>query len=331
MATPRKAPSRLTVVGVAVGLVAAVAGCGRPQALEKSNPARSVVASELSATASPSSTEVPRTSSSAPAPPATDPVGLIGLWRPAAGTSLGTGVTLRFDEDSVSLWRRCGDAWGSWRAEASGVFVAAGSGHTTRCYRTGPQDLEWLERIAAFRIEGETPVLIDARGKIIARLRRGTVPKAPPDIAPGQAARPQVTAEVQADLAPAVEVPPSVVAAGARRLVGRWVSTEHDNPGAFLQFQRGGQWRGSDGCNRFGGRWASGAGGSLVTVPEGVSAPVGCEPPFGPFATEPATDGSQHVPVAEWLRDTARAGFKGDELVLFHRRGREVARLRSAS
>ncbi|MET8911543.1 hypothetical protein [Micromonospora sp. NPDC004551] len=262
--------------------------------------------------------------------PTTDPVALIGNWTVTADG--GDGGVLRLapsDQGDLMWFDRCGVSMGTWRADAGGLFVADLSGRSRSdrpgCPSDPRQGPDWLPRAAAFRTAGDTPILLDDRGRQVARLAPGGRPTPGPNLLPALAEPPVVTPEVRRALAPADPLPAGLTPADRAALLGRWVPVVARRSGpavpggdrrggptpAYVELRDGGAWRGSDGCNGQGGRWTAGAAGALLAT-AGPSTLIGCE----------------NVPVAGWLSTAARAGLDGDVLVLVDARGTETERLR---
>jgi hypothetical protein len=250
-----------------------------------------------------------------PSPPgpggedAIDPVALIGLWEVQdAGDE--RGAVLRLDVADLRLFRACGAIHGAWNADRSGLFLADRGGWSGAC-GDDPWPL-WLIAAWAHRPAGEGHELLAADGAVLARLVPGQEPTLPPTIAQSEAAPPVVTDRTRQDLAAAAPLPDGLRPAEHEALVGRWIPT--DAPAASqaqVQLHTDGTWRASDGCNGMAGRWRTGTGGTLLSAAGGFTTRIGCE----------------NIPVAERLRQVARAGL--DEtgvLVLVDRRGGVLGR-----
>lgn len=260
----------------------------------------------------PNSTQLGSTGSPGPA----DPVALIGNWRLAEVAEEPDGI-LRLAPDQVQLFGRCGMLVGSWRADAGGLFVvgmfgASGAEGRTGCEKAGRSTPEWLRLIRSYRLEGETRVLLDGEGELVARLLPGAKPTAGPNLAASEVAPPKVTDEVRRRFAPAAALPVTLTPADGDRLVGRWLPAPGPET-AYVEFGADGEWRGSDGCNGQAGRWIAGPGGALLAT-TGFSTLIGCD----------------HAPVGAWLSSSWRAGLDGETLVLLDARGEEAGRLRRA-
>ncbi|WP_320067352.1 META domain-containing protein [Micromonospora sp. RTGN7] len=254
-------------------------------------------------------------------PPA--PEGLIGSWTIADLADPGAATILRLAHRELHVvGNRCGILRGSWRADTDGNFLAevnstfgpAAEG-TPGCERASQDTPGWLRRVTAYRIDGAgQPVLLDNRAQPVARLIPGATPTAGPDMAGSLLEPPTVTDEARRALAPAAALPPALSPADQQRLAGRWTPTV-GNPGAYVEFTADGEWRGSDGCNRGGGRWITAPGGTLLAT-------------TGPVTKMGCTD---QVPVWSWLQTTRRAGLDGEVLVLIDAQGGEAGRLHPAT
>jgi hypothetical protein len=256
-------------------------------------------------TATPS-VESPRT-------PGGDPWRLIGSWLVTADGEE-PGAVLRISGDDVSLWRRCGQLEGSWRADRSGSFVAdlySGSGG---CDITETFTPAWLRAAAAFDLRATGPRLLDADGTVVARLAPGGRPTAGPDVLASLADPPRVTADDRRSFPEAAPLPAGLLPADRTSLVGRWLPQSADAvqrpEQPMLELRADGTWTSSDGCNSSGGRWTAGDGGRVLAT-AGYSTLVGCT----------------NVNVAGDLYDASRAAFDGTELVLLDATGAETGRL----
>lgn len=235
--------------------------------------------------------------------PGGDPVDLIGVWavQEAADEEDGTVLVMRLH--ALELYRECGGLDGSWRALHDGLLVVGLVSGSGQCgLESWPT---WLAEAAAHRREGDGHALLDESGVVLARLTPGSLESVP--VYPNRAAPegPTVTPEARRALAPAEPLPDHVIPADAASVLGNWVpSGTPPRSEAHLRFDRDGTWHGSDGCNRVGGRWRSGQDGALLGT-TGVSTLIGCE----------------NLPVASHMGQVARAGFQGQDLVLFDRRG----------
>lgn len=242
----------------------------------------------------------------------TDPVALIGLWNVTGAEGEQKGAVLRIAPESMSLWRDCGTLMGAWRADTAGLFVADMQG-STGCAPDAPMP-GWLRAAAAYQIEGEARVLLDAKGEPVARLSPGGKPVPNPNLAPEEAEPPVVTEEARRALARAAALPAGLSAPDRGALVGRWAPEGNRGSsakGAYVELRADGDWNGSDGCNGIGGRWGAGVDGSLLAT-SGVSTLIACD----------------NAPIGEWLTAARRVGLDGETLVLVDADGKELGRLR---
>ncbi len=252
------------------------------------------------------------------AAPAPDPVALIGNWR-VTGTDEEEGTVLRLAGEGadLSLWRPCGMLGGRWRADGAGIFLADVPGTGACPPRGGPvaSPPTWLARAAAYRLDGADRELLDAVGRVVARLVKSDVP-APVDTrnvwAEG-AKPPVVTDRDRQALAPAAPLPAGVTPITAQTVAGRWVAADGVRrlQEAHIELSAGGEWSGSDGCNGEGGRWVAGAGGTLLAT----SRPM-------------TTMGCDNHPAGTWLYQARSAAIDGEQLIFFDRAARELGRLR---
>ncbi|MEU2610489.1 hypothetical protein ABZ570_02700 [Micromonospora sp. NPDC007271] len=254
--------------------------------------------------------------------PQVDPVALIGSWK-LAEVDGGEDTVLRLAADTSNdllLFGPCAVLMGSWRADANGLFLADVPGRTAardgRGCRSDAQVADaWLRRAVAFRVEGDSPVLLDSQGMRVARLLPGARPTPGPNLLPALAEPPEVTDEVRRALAPAAALPGNLTPAPRETLLGRWVPADgrrwpwQKEP--YVELRDDGEWRGSDGCNGQGGRWVAGPEGAFLAT-MGPSTLIGCD----------------NVSVGSWLFAARRAGLDGKTLVLLDAQGKETGRLR---
>ncbi|MFU8873170.1 hypothetical protein [Micromonospora sp. SL4-19] len=234
----------------------------------------------------------------------------------------GAGDVLRLASDSdgrLLLFGRCGVQMGTWRADVNGLFVADVPGDTfssnDQGCRPDPGVTDaWLRRAVAFRVDGDSRVLLDDHGLRVARLLPGARPTAGPNLLPEWAEPPEVTDEVRRALAPAAALPAAVTPVRRETFLGRWVPADvrgHRPEVPYVELRDDGEWRGSDGCNRQGGRWVAGPDGAFLGT-SGPSTLIGCD----------------NVSVGLWLFMARRAGLDDQVLVLFNAEGKEMGRLR---
>ncbi|MBO4206475.1 META domain-containing protein [Micromonospora echinofusca] len=250
-----------------------------------------------------------------PGPHRTDPLGLVGVWTLTGVAERDAGRVLWFAPYEVRIFgTRCAPLSGGWRADPDGLFVAeisGASGHDGEsCWAASMSTPDWLRRATGYRIEGNSPVLLDASGRITARLIPGARLPAGTEVTPGEPSG--IPDEVRPSFAPAAPLPPARVPADRDTLVGRWVPVR-GNRLAYVELATDGAWRGSDGCNSEGGRWVSGTAGALLVTTRPVTL-MACD----------------NVPVDYWLWAARRAAFDGDVLVLLDGQGTETGRLRRA-
>ncbi|MEU8263137.1 hypothetical protein AB0C02_21200 [Micromonospora sp. NPDC048999] len=256
--------------------------------------------------------------------PPGDPVALIGSWT-VTEVDGGAGDVLRLASDTdggLLLFGRCGVRMGTWRAAADGLFVADAtdgsvSGNARGCGPGTEAADAWLRRAAAFRVDGDSRVLLDGQGVRVARLLPGAKPTPGPNLLPSLAEPPTVTDEARRALASAAALPSTLTPARRDALLGRWVPADgrRDGPQApYVELRDDGEWQGSDGCNGQSGRWVAGPDGAVLAT-AGPSTLIGCD----------------NVPVGFWLSAASRAALDGQVLVLFDAQGKETGRLRRDS
>jgi META domain len=254
------------------------------------------------------SSGAPDAGAPSPAAATSDPLRLIGSWRLEGADEQGAVLRLAGDGVDLSVFRRCGLLSGHWRADENGLFVGQVSG-TIGCPPSELATPEWLARVSRYRVDGDSPVLLDERGAVIARLRAGADPTPVPTyMRPEDAEPPTVTDQARRRFVPAAPLPAGLTPAEPAALVGRWELADPRKP--FLEFRVDGSWDGSDGCNRSSGRWVLGPGGAILTV-SGPTTLIGCDSPSAPG----------------WLGEARRVAIDGGTLVLVGGDGREVGRL----
>jgi hypothetical protein len=246
--------------------------------------------------------------------PASDPVGLVGLWRVSGAEGAGERTWLRLAHGSYELWPQdeCrGFAAGGWRASAR-VFVASApfAANGDCSLDPWPDGDGWLTSARAYRPTGDGWELLDADGAVVARLAVDGAPEPIDTAVPEYAQPPEVTDDLRAAFAEPAPLPEGMRPAEAADLVGRWVRPGWGTRSAYVELAADGTYEGSDGCNASGGAWGVDEDGRLLAT-SGISTAIGC-------------DGA---PVPTWLATAARAGFDGRTLVLLDADGEEIARL----
>ncbi len=245
----------------------------------------------------------PAPSGSRPGPG--DPLALVGMWT-LAGVNEGAGTVVGLTPADLTIYQDCGEVLASWSADGHGLFVGSVKGAAGGCdpvSRVG-----WLETAAAYRLDGDNAVLLDADGRTVARL-----------LASGERPRPdresfEVTDQARNSFGPAAALPARLTAAGRDKLAGRWLPVgagRGTTKPPYLELGADGRWLGWDGCNGSGGGWVAGRAGTLLAT-AGFSTLVGC-------------DGA---PVQGWVSSARLAGFDGATLVLLDRDAKELGRLR---
>lgn len=232
------------------------------------------------------------------------PERLLGGWVVTGIGDTAGEFRIRFEPGQLAVSGDCGQVSGPWRADQGGQFVALVTMGDRDCMDNGGISApEWLQTASGFAHQGDGVVLRDAAGEVTAQLE--------PD---GRQSTPVVAAspELRRSFPPAAPVPEELTPADPDELIGRWVPASRAG-GAYLELSRGGQWRGSDGCNSLGGRFVAAEGGALLAV-SGPQTLIGCD------------DGA---PVGSWLAGASRAAFHGGELVLLDAAGAETGRLRA--
>ena len=300
-------------IAAAAGVVVALAACsddsrGAPGAtatVSGTAPQSTATIAPLPPADSPAASASPTASNSgAPTPsagPRSGPAALIGSWTVEQAAEE-PGVVLTFQVDQLQLTRTCGTLVGSWRA-AESLFLAEVSGTSGSCATAKDVTPRWLGAATAWRVDDLGPVLANAAGDALVRL---TPTAAPPRLLPGRPA--------DESFAKPAPLPRGVRPAERRELVGRWEPLKRGEGAAgkrpHVVLKADGTWRGADGCNGSGGRWAAERGTLLATA--GPSTLIACD----------------NVSVPRWLVTAIRVGFKGGTLILYDARGKETGRLR---
>jgi len=250
------------------------------------------------------------------------PRDLVGLWRVVA-TGEEAGAILRLGSD-LSIWRRCADVFGGWRADTAGGFLGdtyVSSNECAGAIASGDPRLHvpgaaaapgWLLRATAYRVDGAGRLLLDEHGGTVARLIPSGEPSPRHVVGHKRYAKPVLDAALQQALAPAAALPAKLRPATADELVGTWKSTDAGaNPRQFVTLMADRSWRGSDGCNGQRGRWTANGPGALLAV-SGFSTVIGCS----------GQDKAVQFALARG------AGFDGTTLVLTDAGGKVIGRLR---
>jgi hypothetical protein len=174
----------------------------------------------------------------------------------------------------------------------------------------------WLRHAVAFRVDDNTPVLLDADGQVVARLMPGGLPTPNKKIVmPEEAEPPVLNDEMRKALTePEGEPPAGLTPASPEQLVGRWVPPKGTgaNPAVFIELTADGTFSASDGCNGGDGRWLTGDPGRILAIQGGPITAVGC---------------GGLRPVDSWLAAASYAFFDGPTLVLLDSAGMETGRL----
>jgi hypothetical protein len=237
--------------------------------------------------------------------PAADPVALLGVWA-VTGVGPSSEAKLRLNSREIRVVQDCGELMGEWRANAVGQFVADIHASTDSCGIAAPS---WLADAVGFRVEGGDVALLNAAGAVLARLTQRPSSEVPEVVVEG----PDAVAMFRRWANPE-PLPGRFTPATPETLVGRWLtmSGRGDRPAEpTLRFHPDGRWEGSDGCNGLGGRWIAGPDG-LVMATGGPSTLIGCD--------------NDNTPAL--IQEARRAGFDGEQLVLFGPDGTELARFR---
>jgi hypothetical protein len=241
------------------------------------------------------------------------PRDLVGLWQVRAkGEESGTILRLGAD---LSVWRRCDDLFGGWRADATGSFLGDTTTSSVECAGADAATLrpapDWLLRAAAYRSDGADRLLLDAHGGVVARLTPSGEPSPRHNAAPELYAAPATDAALEQQIAPAAALPANLRPATAAELTGTWKPAAGGSTRKqYVTLSADLTWQGSDGCNHRQGRWTVSRPGALLTL-AGPSTLIGCAD-------------QDKAPRLEFAHG---AGFDGTTLVLTDARGKEVSRL----
>jgi hypothetical protein len=247
------------------------------------------------ATSAPKPLSFPPSPSAGPTatPTPGDPTLLVGLWKLTNASPSQPGEVVRLGDD-LTLWSRCGLTIGAWKAGHDGTFVGATHGGAQACsanYSTSSAPA-WLTSARSFVIHGTERWLLNASGRVTAKLLPGGKPVVPPTVWPPLAKPPTLTPALKS----ALKAPTAPSSGGSiptrAQLLGRWVPYPVRFPAKtspFASFAESGSWTGSDGCNGNGGRWTLGAKGTLFVL-SGPSTLIGCNgAPVGDLVTKART------------------------------------------
>jgi hypothetical protein len=203
-------------------------------------------------------------------------------------------------------------------ASSSGGFLGIAFGFPEACLGSlGPGDPTpgWLADARSFVIHGTEGRLLDAKGRVVARLLPGGHPLSSTGFLPGVKITPQLTAADRRKLdAPARPLPSGAPPGTSVTLLGRWKPYPVHRYAApqqpYLSFSADGRYSGSDGCNVLRGRWTVGPGGGLLGM-TGPSAGVGCN----------------GATLDSWVMTPGRASISGSRLTLYAGDGRILDQL----
>lgn len=173
-------------------------------------------------------------------------------------------------------------------------------------------EVAWLTAATSYRKVDGGWQLLDGTDDVVANLAVDGAPRPDPNVAEFYAEPPKVTDGTREALRTAAPLPISLVAATDDALTGRWVPVAYavaTDP--HVQFMKDGTWKGSDGCNRGGGRWTVGSDGEFLAT-SGPTTLIGCE----------------GAPVPSWVAQATTAGFDQDWLLPFNAAGNEIGRLK---
>ena len=250
------------------------------------------------------------------------PERLVGLWRVTDAAGEPAGSVLRFDglqqPESLILFHRCGALSGSWVGSASGGFLALASGFPEACLKSvgaGDPTPGWLAAARSFTIDGTERRLLDAQGRVVARLLPGGQRLATVGLPPSLTLVPTLNAAERRLLNTAARPLPSNAAPATSAIIaGRWrpyPSRRYATPQQpYVAFSVDGPYTGSDGCNKLDGSWRLGTGGELLTM-TGPSAGVGCN----------------GAPIGSWLAWSGRASITSGVLALYASNGDRLGEL----
>ncbi len=239
---------------------------------------------------------------------------LVGSWR-VTGPVLSAGDSLLLGE-RLLLFQPCGLLSGSWRADRAGLFLGAAASGDPGCFAGGVGEApRWLSDATGFREQGGDRLLVDSRGRLLARLSPGAHPALGPNVDPSFAAPPVVTDQLRAAFAEPAPAPQGLRPASLAAVLGRWKPVgDHSVRGqAYVSFAADGMWTGSDGCNGAGGRFAVGPGGEWLST-SGPSTLIGCA----------------NSPVTSWASTAGRVALDGAALVFLDAHGAVLGRCRRA-
>lgn len=223
--------------------------------------------------------------------PTPDPAELVGSWFIAAdGEEPHAILTLG---DGLFLLRKCGTLDGNWRANKHAMFVGEFYGGSGGCFKAQQSPFpQWMVKVTGFRRDGNNELLVTSRGTTVATLTPGAQASPDPDIA-----------EMHGGFAEPQPLPAGVDPVTADDVIGRWLPMPQDRPEgsrdkAFVEFDDGGGYTGSDGCNGVGGRYIVGPAG-LILATSGPRHLVGCD----------------NSPLPDWPAESGRLGLRDGHLV----------------
>jgi hypothetical protein len=255
------------------------------------------------------SSDVP---SPSPVAVASNPLDLVGRWFvDVKGQPPGTADVIL--GEGMTVFLPCGVLDGEWKADGrQSLFVASFSGGDQGCFdAAGMKPVPWVTQAVSFRSSGDDRLLLDSAGATVALLRPGATPTVGPNRASSYSAAPTITEAMRAAAREPAPLPAAATAPSAQELQRRWVPQPgaRSHAKAYVSFDAGGSWSGSDGCNGTGGRFVLGSGGRLLATAGGTTL-VGCN----------------NSALPGWVALASRVGLVQGDLVLYDAAGKELGR-----
>ena len=253
----------------------------------------------------------PRPSAQGTSPRTADPAALVGSWHLDAPGERSDAVLIIGDrvDGAALLFRPCGVLDADWVANRQGMLLMRSYGGDQTCFlpasRYHHPEPAWMTRITSFRSDGSAELLLDHTGAVVARLTPGAHAKVGSNRLPAYSSTPVVTAQMRAFWRDPAPLPSGIRAASPADVLGNWVPVGHHPSRAFVSFEPGNIFTGSDGCNGAGGQYLVGSGGVVLTT-TGGSTQVGCE----------------NSPLPSWVTAAGRLGLRNGRLVFVSPNGK---------
>ncbi len=206
------------------------------------------------------------------------PSALVGQWTVDDSADDRQAVVNLSAGGGMDIFLACGVLSGGWDGATGGLFVADSSGGSGQCFPDGVEWKSvapgWVAAARGFALDGERRSLLDAGGSVLVRLERTSErPEVADTVSETVAEVPTLDEQARVRLDAPPNLPDDVDPAGASDLIGRWELPKREK--VYVEFDDDGTYKGSDGCNGSGGRWAAREGALIAT--SGPQTQIGCD------------------------------------------------------